>query len=90
MRRFEVFGDRAHLFGLGYLAACIMNAGMLAENPWSNIFFERDCSLDFASAGTIAPECDGEMFLGFEKCAELVPLRSTWGLEGAVFGRRGG
>ena len=67
-----------------------MNAGVLAVNSSSSIFLERDCSLDFASAGLMASECDGEMFLGFEKCAELGPLRSTWGLEGAVFGRSGG
>ena len=72
------------------LAACLINAGMLAENSSSNIFLERDCSLDFAAAGSMASECDGEMFMGFEKCAELGPLRSTWGLEGAVFGRSGG
>lgn len=34
---------------------------MLAGNPSSNILLERDCSLDFASAGSIEPECDGEM-----------------------------
>ena len=67
-----------------------MNAGVLAVNSSSSIFLERDCSLDFASAGSMASECDGEMFMGFEKCAELGPLRSTWGLEGAVFGIRGG
>jgi hypothetical protein len=76
---------------LRYLAACrIMNPGVLAGNPSLNIFLERDCSLDFASAGSVASACDGEMFMGFEKCAELGPLRSTWGLEGAVFGRSGG
>ena len=75
---------------LGYLAACIINTGVLAGNPSLNIFLERDCSLDFASAGSMASECDGKMFMDFEKCAELGPLRSTWGLEGAVFGIRGG
>ena len=75
---------------LRYLAACITDAGVLAGNPSLNIFLERDCSLDFASAGSMASECDGEMFMSFEKCAELGPLRSTWGLEGAVFGRSGG
>ena len=83
------FGDGARLLDLGYLAACIINAGVLAGNPSLNIFLERDCSLDFASAGSLASEY-GEMFMGFEKCAELGPLRSTWGLEGAVFGRSGG
>ena len=80
----------ARLLELGYLAACIMNTGVLAGNPSMNMFIERDCSLDFASAGSMASECDSEMFMGFEKCAELGPLRSTWGLEGAVFGRSGG
>ena len=68
----------------------IRNAGVLAGNPSLNIFLECDCSLDFASAESMAFECDGEMFMGLEKCTELGPLRSTWGLEGAVFGRSGG
>ena len=55
-----------------------MNARFLAGNPSTNIFLERDCSLDFASAGSMASECDEKMFMDFEKCAELGPLRSTW------------
>ena len=90
MRRFEGFLDGARLLDLGYLAACTINAGVLAGNPSLNIFLERGCSLDFASAGSVASACDGEMFMDFENCAELGPLRSTWGLEGAVFGRSGG
>ena len=73
-----------------YVAACIMDAGVLAGSLLLDICLERDCSLDFASTGSMAPECDGEMFAGFEKCAEFGPLRSTWGLEGVVFGRSGG
>ena len=80
----------ARLLDPRYLAACITDAGVLAGNPSLNIFLERDCSLDFASARSMVSERDGEMFMGFEKCAELGPLRSTWGLEGAVFDRSGG
>ena len=67
-----------------------MNAGVLAVNSLSSIFLERDCSLDFASAGSMSSECDGKMFMDFEKYAELGPLRSTWVLEGAEFGISGG
>ena len=77
-----VLARGARLLDLKNLAACITDAGVLAGNPSLNIFLERD--------GSMASECDGEMFMGFEKCAELGPLRSTWGLEGAVFGRSGG
>ena len=66
-----------------------MNAGVLDRNPSLNISLECDCFLDFASAGSMASECDGEMSWVL-KCAELGPLRSTRGLEGAVFGRSGG
>ena len=52
MRRFEVFLDGARLLDLGYLAACIINAGVLAGNPSLNIFLDRDCSLDFAEVAS--------------------------------------
>ena len=68
----------------------IMNAGFLERKPSSNIYFELECSLDFSPARPIAAECDGEMFMGFENCAELGPLMSTRGLERAAFGSNSG